>query len=99
MGSVGGDGGWVGIGPGPDASPRVVFEQAAAEFASYVAALPAGRVLCVGIADSAIAKSRPLPDSVYATLALLGAPPTLCATGDAIGYRSIIFFSFSLFKL
>ena len=38
----------------------------------------------IGIADSAIAKSRPLPEPIYTSLRLMGAPdPT-----EVIGYRN-----------
>ena len=56
------------------------------EFCARVRGLPPGRVVVVTIADSAIAKTRPLPPRVYDALRALGAPRAEEMT--TIGYRN-----------
>jgi len=52
--------------------------------------LPHGRVVLLSIADSAIAKSRPLPERAYEALRLLGAPdPTEVREGARPTIRSV----------
>jgi len=58
-------------------------EKESARWAKWVERLPPGRVVAVCITDTAMAKTRPLGESVYAGLRSLGALPSL----TLIGYR------------
>jgi hypothetical protein len=58
-------------------------EKESKRWAAWVSGLPLGRVVCVCITDTAMAKTRPLPPAVYDALRALGAPPSL----TLIGYR------------
>jgi hypothetical protein len=57
-------------------------------FCDYVEKLPSGRIIAITIADSAIAKSRPLGPEIYTALKQLGA----AADCDVIGYRNPFIF-------
>jgi len=62
------------------------LDEESKHFCEWVQRLPVGQVILMSIADSAIAKSRPLPSEFYDALRLLGAPdPDSC---EVIGYRN-----------
>ncbi|KAJ8611664.1 hypothetical protein CTAYLR_007888 [Chrysophaeum taylorii] len=58
-------------------------DQETARFAKFVDDLPNGRVVVVGITDTAVAAKRPPGDTLYDTLRKLGGPQTI----ERIGYR------------
>jgi hypothetical protein len=71
-------------------SPSVRFhlyqklEDATKKFCKWVDKLPEGRVVVIAIADTAIAKTRPLGPEIYDSLRKLGAAEEC----DVIGYRN-----------
>ena len=70
-------------------------DAATADFLAWCKQLPSGRVVCVCITDTAIAKKRPLAKPVYNAFRLLGAEANLGDVpegGEVIGYRNPFIF-------
>ena len=55
-------------------------------WANWVARLPEYAIVAICITDTAMAKTRPLPEEVYEALRQLGAPDELAV----IGYRQVL---------